>query len=147
MSDTNLNEKRSLTNSNEDNNCRSDVNSSPETSFANAENESSMNIANNYIYLLNNDLNRIMSESDHLNQYLPVYKPQAKLINNILNDDSLTTTSSSTLSINHQQPVEIVNINDYDYIYNKYNQFKNATSLMQTFKSSIQQTNEDKQKK
>ena len=148
MSDVNLNEKLSLANSNEDNN----KSPSSERSFnANIENDSSSNIANNYIYLLNNDINRIINSEEeeeeeegwnHLNQYLPVYKPN-KLLNN---DSSLTTTtaSSSTLSIIGNNHYSASNSNDYDYIYNKY---KNSTNLMQTFKSIQLQTNDDKQQK
>ena len=157
MSDVNLNEKESLTNSNEDNNYQASTSVSSETSFnANIENDhvSSSNIANNYIYLLNSDLNRITSsefkDSNHLNQYLPVYRP-VKLLNNILND-SLTTTSSSTISINNNNSSTIATANDvipndYDYIYSKYNQYKNSSNLMQTFKSIQLQTNEDRQQK
>jgi hypothetical protein len=143
MSDINLNEKLSLANSNEDNN----HSSSSESSFnANIENDhvSSSNIANNYIYLLNNDINRIINSEEeeekpnHLNHYLPVYKP-----NKLLNNDSLTTTTaSSTISISNNQIAS--SSNDYDYIYNKY---KNSTNLMQTFKSIQLQSNDDKQQK
>jgi hypothetical protein len=131
MSDTNLNEKISITNSNEDNNY------SAENSFINAENEhvSSSNIANNYIYLLNNDLNRLISSKEeinnHLNDYLPVFKP-IKLLNNILND-SITTTTTSLSSIN-QQLVEPSSTNEYEYAYNKYN--KNSNLILSTFNKS-----------
>ena len=126
MSDTNLNEKISITNSNEDNNY------SAENSFLNAESEhvSSSNIANNYIYLLNNDLNRLLSSKEeinnHLNDYLPVFKP-VKLLNNILND-SITTTSLSSIN---QQLFEPSSTNEYEYVYNKYNK----NSILSTFKS------------